>query len=106
MVLTLVMGISLLVNPVSAQPSKTKPYAVGSPLGMPSADGTSEPISSNVVVYGGIYGAESCSYDPEREVIVVPNRGAPQSVQTNDAWANQLVVPMNANNGLAFIPLD
>ena len=87
--LTMMMGITLLINPVLAQQTPaTEPYSVGKPLGMPSADGTFEPISSNVAVYGGIYGAESCSYDPERGVIVVPNRGAPQQVQTNDAWVS------------------
>jgi hypothetical protein len=42
-------------------------------------------MSSNVKVYGAIYSAESCSYD---------------------AGANQLVIPMNANNAMAFIPLE
>jgi hypothetical protein len=41
-----------------------------------------------VKVYGAIYSAESCSYDPVRGVIVVPNRGVPQSVQTNNAWVS------------------
>ena len=44
------------------------------------------PMSSNVKVYGAIYSAESCSYDPDRGVIVVPNRGVPQNVQANNAW--------------------
>ena len=43
-------------------------------------------MSSNVKVYGAIYSAESCSYDPTRNVIVVPNRGVAQNVQTNNAW--------------------
>jgi hypothetical protein len=33
-----------------------------------------------------VYSAESCSYDPARKVIVVPNRGVGQNVRTNDAW--------------------
>lgn len=37
-------------------------------------------------MYGAIYSAESCSYDEQRGVIVVPNRGVPQNVQTNNAW--------------------
>ena len=41
----------------------------------PAPDGTFDPMSSNVKVYGAIYSAESCSYDPDRGVIVVPNRG-------------------------------
>ncbi len=85
-VLALLMLVSLLSDPVLAQ--QTALYPVGNPLGLPAADGTFEPISSNVKVYGGIYGAESCSYDPERELIVVPNRGAPQNVRTNDAWVS------------------
>jgi hypothetical protein len=43
-------------------------------------------MSSNVKVYGAIYSAESCSYDPVRNLIVVPNRGVAQNVQTNNAW--------------------
>jgi hypothetical protein len=43
-------------------------------------------MSTNVKVYGAIYSAESCSYDPARGVIVVPNRGVGQNVQTNNAW--------------------
>jgi hypothetical protein len=45
-------------------------------------------MSPNVKVYGAIYSAESCSYDAGRGVIVVPNRGVPQSVQTNDAFVS------------------
>jgi hypothetical protein len=53
-----------------------------------STDGTFNPISSNVKVYGAIYSAESCSYDPVRNLIVVPNRGVPQGVQANNAWVS------------------
>src|SRR6476646_2119120 len=71
------------------QPQGPRPFYVGNPLGLPvepGATGTLEPISSNVKVYGAIYSAESCSYDPERNLIVVPNRGVPQNVQTNNGW--------------------
>ena len=66
-----------------------QPLVVGNALGLPvtpGGSGTFEPISSNVKVYGAIYSAESCSYDPVRGVIVVPNRVVPQSVQGNDAF--------------------
>jgi hypothetical protein len=52
----------------------------------PAADGAFNPMSNNVKVYGSVYSAESCSYDPVRKVIVVPNRGVGQNVRTNDAW--------------------
>lgn len=64
------------------------PFAVGDSLGVPSADGAFEPVSSNVTVYGAIVNAESCAYDAERGLVVVVNRGAPQAVQANDAWVS------------------
>ena len=79
---------ALLAQPQSQGP---QPFAVGNPLGLPmvpAPDGGFNAISSNVKVYGAIYSAESCSYDPERGVIVVPNRGVTQNVQTNDSWVS------------------
>ena len=89
--ITVVLVIAV-AGPASAQEAEeTQPYFVGNPLGLPvdpAADGTFEAISPNVKVYGAIYSAESCSYDAERGVIVVPNRAAPQNVQTNNAWVS------------------
>lgn len=79
---------TVLARPVPAQQG-SQPFFVGNRLGLPvnpAADGAFEPMSSNVRVYGAIYSAESCSYDAVRGVIVVPNRGVPQTVRTNDAW--------------------
>jgi hypothetical protein len=70
-----------------------QPFFVGNRLGLPvnpAPDGAFDAISPNVKVYGSIYSAESCSYDAERGVIVVPNRGVPQNVQTNNAWVSLL----------------
>jgi hypothetical protein len=78
--------------PVAAQqPQGPQPYSVGNRVGLPvtpGATGAFEPVSSNVKVFGAIYSAESCSYDADRGVIVVPNRGVPQTVQTNNAWVS------------------
>jgi len=95
--ITVLVAAALLVGIVAftlpaQQPSaapQPQPFSVGNRLGLPvtpAPDGAFQPISSNVKVYGAIYSAESCSYDPERGVIVVPNRGVPQNVQTNNAW--------------------
>jgi hypothetical protein len=68
-----------------------QPFFVGNRLGLPinpAADGMFNAMSSNVKVYGAIYSAESCSYDPGRGVIVVPNRGVGQNVETNNAWVS------------------
>jgi hypothetical protein len=87
----LAIGLSATASTAQqpAAPAGPQPYTVGNRLGMPinpAPDGAFTPMSSNVKVYGAIYSAESCSYDPSRNVIVVPNRGVAQNVQTNNAW--------------------
>jgi hypothetical protein len=86
----LVAGVTAV--PATAQQGQ-RPFTVGNPVGLPvspAPDGAFQPVSSNVKVYGAVYSAESCSYDAERGVIVVPNRGVPQNVQGNDAWISFL----------------
>ena len=88
---TLVAGVSPRASRAQQPAPAPQPYTVGNPLGLPitpAADGAFEPISPNVKVYGAIYSAESCSYDAQRGVIVVPNRGVPQNVQANNAWVS------------------
>lgn len=92
----LAASVSLVAGTVlgallARQAQQPQPYVVGNRLGLPVTPGGNapfDPISSNVKVYGAIYSAESCSYDTERGVIVVPNRGVPQNVQTNNAWVS------------------
>lgn len=87
-VAALLVGVASTL-PAQQPPVTPQPFSVGNRLGLPvtpAPDGAFEPISPNVKVYGAIYSAESCSYDPERGVIVVPNRGVPQAVQTNNGW--------------------
>ncbi len=76
--------LALAARAAAAQPS---PFAVGDSLGVTGPDGF-EAVSSNVTVYGAIVNAESCAYDAERGLIVIPNRGVPQAVQANDAWVS------------------
>src|SRR3954464_15266081 len=73
------------------QPQPAQPFFVGNSLGLPitpAPNGTFAAMSSNVKVYGAIFSAESCSYDPGRGVIVVPNRSVAQNVQTNNAFVS------------------
>ncbi|HJQ11190.1 MAG TPA: SMP-30/gluconolactonase/LRE family protein [Gemmatimonadaceae bacterium] len=84
----MISGSALAQQP---QPQTPRPFSVGNQLGLPvepAADGKFDGTSSNVKVYGAIYSAESCSYDAQRDLIVVPNRGVPQNVQVNNAWVS------------------
>src|SRR5256714_13914075 len=92
---TALAGASALVvvfgTTLAQQPQTQRPFSVGNQLGLPvetSASATFDAMSSNVKVYGAIYSAESCSYDADRDLIVVPNRGVPQNVQVNNAWVS------------------
>jgi hypothetical protein len=87
----LTVGVTAGVLLAQQQPQGPQPFFVGNRLGLPinpAADGSFEATSPNVKVYGAIYSAESCSYDPTRGLIVVPSRGVPQNVQTNNAWVS------------------
>jgi len=98
--LTPVLGAAAFILAVAAglataqqpqPPQGPQPFSVGNRLGLPinpAADGVFNPMSSNVKVYGAIFSAESCSYDPVRNLIVVPNRSVGQDVQTNNAWVS------------------
>jgi hypothetical protein len=87
--LLLGIAVGMLVAQQPPPPAGPQPYFVGNRLGLPinpSPDGAFNPMSNNVKVFGAIYSAESCSYDQTRNVIVVPNRGVAQNVQTNNGW--------------------
>jgi hypothetical protein len=87
--LALSAGLALAQQAPPAAPAAPVPYFVGNSLGMPINPDPKvkfEAMSDNVKVYGSVYSAESCSYDPVRKVIVAPNRGVGQNVRTNDAW--------------------
>ena len=81
-------AFGLLTDPAFAQQEQDmESYPVGNPLGL-TTDGDFKPITSNVTVYGAIHSAESCIYDAERGLIVVPSRGVSQRMQENDAWVS------------------
>jgi len=88
----MVIGTGVLIaQQPPPPPAVAPPFSVGNRLGLPinpAADGAFNPMSTNVKVYGAIYSAESCSYDPVRNLIVVPNRSVGQAVQTNNGWVS------------------
>jgi hypothetical protein len=69
-------------------PAAPAPFAAGQPLGMTPQGGTFTPMSNNVKVYGAVVSAESCSYDPVRNLIVLPNRGVNQDQVPNDGFVS------------------
>lgn len=73
-----------------AKDAKPKEFAAGKPLGTVNEAGQITTMTSNVKVYGSFRFAESCTYDPARNLIVVMNAGVPQTMQENDGYVSLL----------------
>ncbi len=83
----------LLASVVVAQkPTATeqKEFEVGKPLGSVNEAGQFVPMTGNVKVYGSFRFAESCVYDPTRNLIVVMNAGVAQNLEENDGYVSLL----------------
>src|SRR5687767_15980872 len=71
---------SALAQAPAQQPAQPQPYRVGTPLGATNEAGQQKTMSSNVKVYGSFHFAESCTFDPDRNVILAMNAGNPRDV--------------------------
>jgi len=71
-----------------AAPAAGQPFQAGTPLGTINEAGEATPISSNVRVFGSFRVAESCTFDPARNLIIAMNAGVPQDVQENDGFVS------------------
>jgi hypothetical protein len=87
--------IALLVNagaaaqpPPAAPPTEPAPFRVGTPLGATNEAGVATPLSANVKVYGSFHFSESCTFDPERNLILAMNAGNPNNIQENDGFVS------------------
>ena len=69
-----------------AQNAAPKPFAAGTPLSQANEKGEVVPMSSNVKVYGSFNFAESCTYDPARNLILASNAANPQTLAQNDGF--------------------
>jgi hypothetical protein len=74
--------------PPPAQPGGPQPDRVGTPLGATNESGQQQPLSSNVKIYGSFHFAESCTFDPARNLILAMNAGNPQMLAQNDGFVS------------------
>lgn len=72
------------------EPAKRKEFQAGKPLGSINEAGVFTPMTGNVKVYGSFRFAESVTYDPTRNLIVVMNAGVPQTQEENDGYVSLL----------------
>jgi sugar lactone lactonase YvrE len=67
-----------------------QPYRTGTALGTTNEAGQAMTMSSNVKVYGSFRFAESCTFDPARNLIVAMNAGIAQALEPNDGYVSLL----------------
>jgi sugar lactone lactonase YvrE len=87
---------AVLAQPPAAPAANAppKPFAAGQPLSATNEAGEVKKMSSNVKVYGSFNFAESCTFDPDRNVIVAMNaanprnQGSPAPLEPNDGFAS------------------
>jgi hypothetical protein len=63
-------------------------FRVGQPLGTINESGVATPMSANVKVYGSFRFAESCTFDPARNLILAMNAGIANNLQENDGYVS------------------
>ncbi len=87
--LTALVSVTLSAAAQAQTPAGTPgPFAAGGPLGTVNEAGVATPMSSNVKVFGSFRTAESCTFDPARNLILAMNNGIPQNLQENDGYVS------------------
>jgi hypothetical protein len=74
--------------PTGGPPAPPKPFQAGTPLSATNEAGQVKQMSKNVKVYGSFRFAESCTFDPARNLIIAMNAGNPQMIEPNDGFAS------------------
>ena len=63
-------------------------FRAGEPIGAINEAGVREPMSANVKVYGSFHFSESCTFDPERNLILAMNNGERGDGTENDGFVS------------------
>ncbi len=87
--LPLALALAAIVTIADLGAAQPQPFVEGSPLGV-TVGGEFRPMSENVKVFGAVVNAESCSYHPLRDLIIVVNRGVNQDEVPNDGFISLL----------------
>lgn len=68
--------------------TQAQTFKAGEALGTINEAGVATPMSSNVKVYGSFRTAESCTFDPERNLILAMNNGISPTLEENDGYVS------------------
>lgn len=88
----IVSTMALLSSAALAQTDgdSAEPFRAGAPVGVVNEAGEETTPTENVRILGSFHFAESCTFDSERNLIVVMNAGAAPDVAENDGYVSLL----------------
>lgn len=85
--LTILAGLSAPSPAAAQEAASPRPFAAGDPLGVRTESGFT-PISDNVKVFGSFRFAESCTFDPARNLILAMNMGNRRNEIPEDGYVS------------------
>lgn len=89
--LSLLAAMAITASSLSLAPlsfAQSGEFRAGGPLGTINEAGVATPMSANVRVFGSFRFSESCTFDPERNLILAMNAGVAQDMQENDGYVS------------------
>jgi len=73
---------AVLIAVILTAPAAAQEFVAGEPIGALNEAGVWQPMSDNVKVYGSFHFTESCTFDPDKNLILAMNAG--NRVEAND----------------------
>jgi len=80
--------VAALVAVVSVIPVVGQEFATGQPIGANNEAGVWQPMSDNVTVYGSFHFSESCTFDPDKNLILAMNAGNRGDTADSDGFVS------------------
>ena len=79
---------ALLVAAVMAIPANAQEFEAGDPIGSLNEAGVWQPMSDNVKVFGSFHFSESCTFDPNKNLVLAMNTGNRGDASVNDGYVS------------------
>ncbi|MBG09569.1 MAG: hypothetical protein CMD92_00220, partial [Gammaproteobacteria bacterium] len=83
-----ICGLTIAYILLGVSSSFSQEYRSGEPIGAVNEAGVRVPMSTNVKVYGSFHFSESCTFDPERNLILAMNNGERGDGTENDGFVS------------------
>ena len=80
--------LAALIAVVLAIPAVGQEFSVGQPIGANNEAGVWQPMSDNVTVYGSFHFSESCTFDPDKNLILAMNAGNRGDTADSDGFVS------------------